>query len=170
MPHHDHGNTTKGHIVIASASTCSPIPSTARVRMHHQILHTTASISSVRDEDAPSPQPLLYLRRDEDHDANLNQVQRATILHIALCIPRDFLSAARMWLSNAVYPCMWPSRKGSFGPDMKTGTITFRGKGNRLHCAPLHNDLRPLVKRAIKEKRATLVLLPKYADSQKGTC
>jgi site-specific recombinase XerD len=47
--------------------------------------------------------------------------------------------------------------------DLKAGTITFRGKGNRLHCAPLHDDLRPLVRRAIKEKRATLVLLPKFA-------
>ncbi|MBA3352007.1 MAG: site-specific integrase [Blastocatellia bacterium] len=47
--------------------------------------------------------------------------------------------------------------------DPKAGTITFRGKGNRMHCAPLHDDLRPLVKRAIKEKRPTLVLLPKYA-------
>ncbi|PYJ09623.1 MAG: hypothetical protein DMF06_09325 [Verrucomicrobia bacterium] len=47
--------------------------------------------------------------------------------------------------------------------DLKAGTITFRGKGNRQHCAPLHADLRPLVRRAIKQKRATLVLLPKYA-------
>jgi integrase len=47
--------------------------------------------------------------------------------------------------------------------DLKAGTITFRGKGDRLHCAPLHRDLRPLVRRAIKQKRATLVLLPKYA-------
>ncbi|MDQ6912158.1 MAG: site-specific integrase [Verrucomicrobiota bacterium] len=47
--------------------------------------------------------------------------------------------------------------------DVKAGTITFRGKGNRVHCAPLHQDLRALVNRAIKQKRATLVLLPKYA-------
>ncbi len=47
--------------------------------------------------------------------------------------------------------------------DLKAGTITFRAKGNRIHCAPLHYDLRPLVRRAVKQKRATLVLLPKYA-------
>ncbi|MBA3351190.1 MAG: site-specific integrase [Blastocatellia bacterium] len=47
--------------------------------------------------------------------------------------------------------------------DLKAGTITFHGKGNRLHCAPLHADLRPLVRRAIKERRPTLVILPKYA-------
>jgi site-specific recombinase XerD len=46
--------------------------------------------------------------------------------------------------------------------DLKAGTITFRGKGGKLHAAPLHSDLRPLVRRAIKEKRATLVELPKY--------
>ncbi len=109
--------------------------------MHHQILHTTESISSVRDEDAPSPQPLLSLRRDEYHDANLKQVQRATILHIALCIPRDFLSAARMWLSNAVYPRIWPSRKGSSGSsaEMELAKTTFAGAPNlslwfAYHC------------------------------------
>lgn len=47
--------------------------------------------------------------------------------------------------------------------DLKAATITFDGKGNRRHCAPLHADLRALVKRAIKQKRPTLVLLPKYA-------
>ncbi|MEY2510794.1 MAG: hypothetical protein QOE26_1557 [Verrucomicrobiota bacterium] len=47
--------------------------------------------------------------------------------------------------------------------DLRTGTITFRGKGNRMHCAPLHDDLRRLVKRATKQKRPTLVILPKYA-------
>lgn len=47
--------------------------------------------------------------------------------------------------------------------DLTAGTITFRGKGNRQHCAPLHADLRQLVRRAIKQKRTTLVLLPKYA-------
>lgn len=47
--------------------------------------------------------------------------------------------------------------------DLKGGTISFRGKGNRIHCAPLHADLRPLVRRASKERRPTLVALPKYA-------
>jgi integrase len=46
--------------------------------------------------------------------------------------------------------------------DSKGRTITFRGKGGKIHCAPLHEDLLPLVHHAAKEKRATLVLLPKY--------
>jgi integrase len=46
--------------------------------------------------------------------------------------------------------------------DLKARTITFRGKGGKIHTAPLHDDLRPLVRRAIKEKRTTLLRLPKY--------
>jgi site-specific recombinase XerD len=46
--------------------------------------------------------------------------------------------------------------------DLKARTITFRGKGGKIHCAPLHDDLRQLVRRAINEQRPTLVLLPKY--------
>jgi integrase len=47
--------------------------------------------------------------------------------------------------------------------DLRQGTITFFGKGGRLHSAPVHSDLIPLVKRAQKERRQTLVRLPQYA-------
>lgn len=46
--------------------------------------------------------------------------------------------------------------------DTKTKTITFHTKGNRIHSAPLHADLLPLVAKAKKLKRKTLVDLPKY--------
>ena len=41
--------------------------------------------------------------------------------------------------------------------------ITFVGKGGRIHTAPLHSDLLPLVRRAKRERRARLVNLPNYA-------
>lgn len=42
-------------------------------------------------------------------------------------------------------------------------TIRFRIKGGREHTAPLHPDLVPLVDKAKKAKRKTLVELPQYA-------
>lgn len=41
--------------------------------------------------------------------------------------------------------------------------ITFVGKGGRIHTAPLHSDLLPLVRRAKRERRSRLVDLPNYA-------
>jgi integrase len=46
--------------------------------------------------------------------------------------------------------------------DLKAATITFRGKGGRVHAAPMHADLRPLARGAIRAKRTVLVELPKY--------
>ena len=46
--------------------------------------------------------------------------------------------------------------------DTKAGTISFDAKGGRIHTAPLHKDLLPLVERARAEKRKTLVELPDY--------
>jgi integrase len=46
--------------------------------------------------------------------------------------------------------------------DTKARTIAFNAKGGRVHAAPLHDDLLPLVAKAIREKRMTLVQLPKY--------
>lgn len=46
--------------------------------------------------------------------------------------------------------------------DMTARTITFHGKGGKIHCAPLHDDLKPLVRRALRAKQTNLVLLPKY--------
>ena len=47
--------------------------------------------------------------------------------------------------------------------DTQAGTIRFRIKGGREHTAPLHPDLIPLVEKARKTKRKTLVELPQYA-------
>jgi integrase len=47
--------------------------------------------------------------------------------------------------------------------DLRLMTVSTLGKGGKVHTAPLHEDLVPLVKRALAEKRATLVNLPKYA-------
>src|SRR6266403_3865582 len=47
--------------------------------------------------------------------------------------------------------------------DLQTRTISFNAKGNRIHTAPLHDDLVSLVKKAQKEKRHQLVALPKHA-------
>ncbi len=44
--------------------------------------------------------------------------------------------------------------------DEKRMTITLRLKGGKLHTAPLHPDLLPLVARARAEKRPTLVVVP----------
>ena len=41
--------------------------------------------------------------------------------------------------------------------DLKTKTVTFHTKGNRVHSAPIHDDLLPLIKKAQAEKRKTLV-------------
>jgi integrase len=41
-------------------------------------------------------------------------------------------------------------------------TVSTIGKGGKVHTAPLHEDLVPLVKRALAEKRKTLVELPQY--------
>jgi len=46
--------------------------------------------------------------------------------------------------------------------DLGANTVTVRGKGGRIHTAPLHVDLLPLVSRAKAEKRRTLVELPEY--------
>lgn len=50
--------------------------------------------------------------------------------------------------------------------DVKEMKIRFRIKGGRLHMAPLHKDLLPLVKRAVKEKRRVLVSVPPCASSR----
>ena len=47
--------------------------------------------------------------------------------------------------------------------DTGARTITFNAKGNRIHTAPLHPDLIPLIDRARSEGRSTLVDLPEYA-------
>lgn len=44
--------------------------------------------------------------------------------------------------------------------DVKAMVITFKVKGGKLHAAPLHKDLLPLVARAKAEKREVLVKLP----------
>lgn len=44
--------------------------------------------------------------------------------------------------------------------DEQRMTITFRLKGGRLHTAPLHPDLLPLIATARHEKRRTLVVVP----------
>lgn len=44
--------------------------------------------------------------------------------------------------------------------DVKGMVITFKVKGGKLHAAPLHKDLLPLVKKAKAEKRVCLVELP----------
>jgi integrase len=46
--------------------------------------------------------------------------------------------------------------------DLKGREIVFNAKGGRVHAAPLHDDLLPLVAKAIRDKWATLVQLPKY--------
>jgi integrase len=46
--------------------------------------------------------------------------------------------------------------------DTETGTVMFFTKGGRVHTAPLHDDLLPLLRVARRRKRATLVELPKY--------
>jgi integrase len=50
--------------------------------------------------------------------------------------------------------------------DLRRGTISFIGKGNRLHTAPLHKDLVSLVRLAQRQKRTHLVALPKYAPKK----
>jgi integrase len=47
--------------------------------------------------------------------------------------------------------------------DLQLMTVSTIGKGGKVHTAPLHKDLVPLVKRALTEKRKTLVELPQYA-------
>lgn len=47
--------------------------------------------------------------------------------------------------------------------DLHTKTISFLGKGDRIHTAPLHDDLVPLMIAAQKNKRDRLVDLPKHA-------
>jgi integrase len=47
--------------------------------------------------------------------------------------------------------------------DLTQRLITFVGKAGRIHTAPLHDDLLPLVRHAKKERRSRLVNLPKYA-------
>ena len=46
--------------------------------------------------------------------------------------------------------------------DIKNKTISFMGKGGKIHTAPLHKKLWNFVKQAIKEKREFLVNLPKH--------
>ena len=50
--------------------------------------------------------------------------------------------------------------------DTERMTISFNVKGGRIHTAPLHLDLMPLVKAARKVRRKTLVALPKYAPKK----
>lgn len=47
--------------------------------------------------------------------------------------------------------------------DQNRGVMTFYGKGGKIHAAPIHPDLIPLIQKAKKEFRPTLVELPKYA-------
>jgi integrase len=47
--------------------------------------------------------------------------------------------------------------------DLHLMTVSTIGKGGKVHTAPLHEDLVPLVKRALAEKRKALVELPQYA-------
>lgn len=46
--------------------------------------------------------------------------------------------------------------------DLTVQTVTVTGKGGKIHTAPLHADLLPLVARAKAAKRNCLVELPKY--------
>jgi integrase len=46
--------------------------------------------------------------------------------------------------------------------DLKSGTISFNAKGGRIHSAPIHDDLLPLARKAVREKRERLVELPQY--------
>ncbi len=48
--------------------------------------------------------------------------------------------------------------------DEKAGVITFHVKGGKTHSAPLHPDLKPLIKKARKEERERLVTLPDNAS------
>jgi len=50
--------------------------------------------------------------------------------------------------------------------DLETGTISFLGKGNRIHTAPLHKEVVPLVILSQKQKRQRLVELPKHAPKK----
>jgi integrase len=50
--------------------------------------------------------------------------------------------------------------------DLKTKTVAFNAKGSRIHAAPIHDDLLPLIKKATAQKRKTLVLVPKYAPKK----
>jgi integrase len=50
--------------------------------------------------------------------------------------------------------------------DLHRRTISFAAKGNRIHTAPLHADLVPLVRRAQKQNRHQLVDLPKHAPKK----
>jgi len=44
--------------------------------------------------------------------------------------------------------------------DVRSMVITFRVKGGKMHSAPLHKDLLPLVAKAVAENRECLVKLP----------
>jgi integrase len=50
--------------------------------------------------------------------------------------------------------------------DSRQGVISFLAKGGRIHTAPLHSDLLPLVRRAKKQRRTRLVALPQYAPKK----
>jgi integrase len=50
--------------------------------------------------------------------------------------------------------------------DLTARLITFVGKGGRIHTAPLHKDLLPVIRRAKKQRRSHLVSLPKYAPKK----
>src|SRR4029077_4894107 len=50
--------------------------------------------------------------------------------------------------------------------DLQTKTISFRGKGDRIHTAPLHDDLVELMKEAQKHNRDRLVDLPNHAPKK----
>lgn len=46
-------------------------------------------------------------------------------------------------------------------PDLPNGSIWVKGKGNKIHVAPLHAAVRVLAEKAIKEGRTVLVEFPK---------
>ena len=50
--------------------------------------------------------------------------------------------------------------------DRKQKAISFIAKGNRIHTAPLHEDLLGLVDKAFRKKRETVVNLPIYAPKK----
>ena len=47
--------------------------------------------------------------------------------------------------------------------NLKARSLTVHGKGGTIHTAPLHKGLQPIVRRAMRSQRHTLVALPKYA-------
>ena len=91
----------------------------------------------------------------------ISKVEEKTIMESLLAMPEE-----RQWMADAFLVGM---RQGCRLTevavpldqiDTKGMNVTFRVKGGKFHAAPLHKDLLPLVKRAIREKRTKLVELP----------